>query len=400
MRIFEPDKFTILMVDDIPKNLQVLGSTLKGQGYKVEFATSGIQALDWLNKKEFDLILLDVMMPEMDGFETCQKIRKNEKHFDVPVIFLTAKTDKDSIVKGLESGAQDYVAKPFDNKELLSRVQTQLDLIQSKKELRELNTTLEVKVAQRTQELQKANERLENQNIDLEKMYRELFDLDTTKTEFLNIISHQIRTPLNGVLGFLEMIKMNIQDKSLQKYIENLDGSMKKLERFLLNAILFTELRAKKRKVTLQRIMVKELLNELIDHQFKPIMDAKDIEVVVNILDDDQIVKADKEMIKACFSSILNNAIRFTPEGGIVNIYANRENGNTNIEFVDNGVGFSNYALKDLFKPFATGEQFTEDSTGMDLALANLIMETHGGSVVARNNKTKGATVSLCFVNA
>ena len=107
---------TILIVDDNPKNLQVLGNVLKNEGYGLEFALNAKAAINWIEKKEFDLLLLDVMMPEMDGFEACRVIRSEYMHIDVPIIFLTAKRDQESIIKGFEVGGQDYISKPFDSR--------------------------------------------------------------------------------------------------------------------------------------------------------------------------------------------------------------------------------------------------------------------------------------------
>ncbi|OIQ27576.1 MAG: hypothetical protein BM564_12450 [Bacteroidetes bacterium MedPE-SWsnd-G2] len=150
----------ILIVDDNPRNLQVLGNILKNEDYTIEFALNGTSAITWVGEKDFDLILLDVMMPEMDGFEVCKVIRSQFVTKDVPIIFLTAKTDRESVIKGFEIGGQDYISKPFDAKELLVRVKTHIDLKKSKQALKELNRDLESKVKSRTQELATSNEAL------------------------------------------------------------------------------------------------------------------------------------------------------------------------------------------------------------------------------------------------
>lgn len=134
MKIHNPSEFSILIVDDIPKNLQVLGNVLSHEGYKFEFSTDGKKALDWVKRKDFDLILLDVMMPEMSGFEVCEHLKANTKTSDIPVIFLTARTDTESIVEGFNLGAVDYVTKPFNKSELLARVSTQVALKKSRDE--------------------------------------------------------------------------------------------------------------------------------------------------------------------------------------------------------------------------------------------------------------------------
>jgi sigma-B regulation protein RsbU (phosphoserine phosphatase) len=126
---------TILIVDDNPKNLQVLGKFLKDEGFKIEFAVNGENALEWVNQQDFDLILLDIMMPGMSGYDVCEKLKKDGNSKDIPVIFLTAQTDTESIVKGFDLGATDYVTKPFNRKELLARVSTQLKIRKAQQEI-------------------------------------------------------------------------------------------------------------------------------------------------------------------------------------------------------------------------------------------------------------------------
>jgi phosphoserine phosphatase RsbU/P len=125
----------ILIVDDNPKNLQVLGNYLQLEGYMVEFAMNGESALDWIGRTKFDLILLDIMMPGMDGFEVCRNIKKDPLNNETPVIFLTAKVDTESIVNAFELGAVDYVIKPFNQKELIARVKTQIEIKRGRDEI-------------------------------------------------------------------------------------------------------------------------------------------------------------------------------------------------------------------------------------------------------------------------
>ncbi|MCI0441836.1 response regulator, partial [bacterium] len=132
----------ILIVDDTPANIQTLSGILKEKGYQLSVATNGKQALQVLEKVRPDLILLDVMMPEMDGFEACRQIKKSESLSDIPIIFLTAKTDTADIVSGFEIGAVDYVAKPFNPSELLARINTHLTIDQLRRSLAEKNEEL------------------------------------------------------------------------------------------------------------------------------------------------------------------------------------------------------------------------------------------------------------------
>jgi DNA-binding response OmpR family regulator len=118
----------ILIVDDNPLNLQVLGIMLQEKNYEIEFATNGISALDWMKTEEFDLVLLDINMPQMDGFQVCKAMRADKSLDRIPVIFLSADSDREIIFNGFDIGAQDYITKPFDNRELLVKVNTLLSL--------------------------------------------------------------------------------------------------------------------------------------------------------------------------------------------------------------------------------------------------------------------------------
>lgn len=121
-------KQKVLIVDDIPKNIELAANILRTKDYNVTYAKSGLSALQKIESIDFDLILLDIMMPEMDGFEVCKKLKESEKTRDIPIIFLTARTETENVVKGLEMGAVDYVTKPFKAEELLARVRTHLDI--------------------------------------------------------------------------------------------------------------------------------------------------------------------------------------------------------------------------------------------------------------------------------
>ena len=136
----------ILLVDDNPRNLQVLGKLLQDEKYEIEFAVNGEGTLEWLKNRQFDLILLDINMPGMNGFEVCKRIRSDKGMSEIPIIFLSAESERESILKGFEVGAQDFVIKPFDSRELLARVKTQLDLKSKTEKLEKINEWLGKKI--------------------------------------------------------------------------------------------------------------------------------------------------------------------------------------------------------------------------------------------------------------
>lgn len=133
----------ILVVDDVKKNIQLLGSVLGNEGYDVSYATSGERALEMVENNQFDLILLDVMMPEMDGLEVCRRIQKNPETQEIPLIFLTAKSEEGDVVDGLQQGAVDYLIKPFNSAELVARVSTHLSLREARETILQRNEKLE-----------------------------------------------------------------------------------------------------------------------------------------------------------------------------------------------------------------------------------------------------------------
>lgn len=155
-------KYKILIVDDVPKNIQVVANILQSQGYNMAFAQSGPAAIDMTLSTSFDLVLLDIMMPEMDGFEVCRRIRENPDTQDIPVLFLTAKTETESLVKGFGVGAMDYVVKPVNEAELLARVQTHLELYRSRKALETTNVRLQAEIIERRRAEQRYRSMYEN----------------------------------------------------------------------------------------------------------------------------------------------------------------------------------------------------------------------------------------------
>ena len=389
MNEFKPSLFTILMVDDNPKNLQLLGSTLRNDGYQLEFATSGPTALAWVDKKQFDLILLDIMMPDMSGFEVCAQLRKNKKMDDVPVIFLTAKTEKESIVQGFKLGAQDYVTKPFDTSELLARVRTHLELRYNKEQLKNINLILEDKVKERTNELRIANEHLQKANEDL-------ILLDNAKSDFLHIISHEIRTPLNGIKGSLEIIKEYSLTESVQKLFNILDLSVSRLENFSITALKITQLKMGNYKMDVQSLPFGLLINTILTKASQKLV-QKSLQIVKSIHNDNDVIMGDFELLTTCLTAIIDNAIKYSNSHGTITVSSKASGQNYLIEVADEGSGFSQKALNNLFKLFSPGEKHINENEGIELALAKLIMEAHLGDIEANNLETGGALVRLTF---
>ncbi len=168
----QPKEGRILIVDDVPQNIQVLGTLLEQEGYSISIAQNGLQALEITGRSAPDLILLDIMMPELDGFETCKRLKENSETRDILVVFLTARTELEDVIKGFELGAVDYITKPFYSLEVLVRVNTHLTL-------RELQKDLERLVEERTSRLAEAHEKLLEAYKELERQVKELGGRDS-----------------------------------------------------------------------------------------------------------------------------------------------------------------------------------------------------------------------------
>ncbi len=369
-------KNTILIIDDNAKNIQVLANILLQSDYDVEYCLDGPTAIELVRNENIDLILLDIMMPIMDGYSVCKQIKELPGKKSIPILFLTAKTDMDSLSKAFSVGGVDYITKPFYEVELLSRINTHLELKKHKENLEEL-------VKDQTQELRKANKALKS--------------LDNLKAEFLKIISHEIRTSLNGIKGFVDILKENIGNNELLQYLEYIQNSSFRLEKFALQALLVTELKSKKKELSYTKIALKTAIQQLISVKFHQTVKEKSINTLFKIEPDDISVYADKELFIKAISGIIENATINCEVKGNIEFKANIQDSSLMIEISDNGPGFSDKALEYVFNLFMPGETYINENMGLDLAIAKLIMQAHNGSIHAHNSKKGGAVVKLLF---
>ena len=252
-------QYSILIVDDVAKNIQLVAKFLTKEGYNLYFAQNGESTLKQIEKIPFDLILLDVMMPGMDGFDVCQKIKSQEKTKDIPIIFLTAKTDDDAIARGFACGGVDYVTKPFAPTELVARVKTHLQLRSREKELKDLNST---------------------------------------KDTLLSVIGHDLRTPFFNIMSLGELLLKNYKtfsEDEIKDLIDNIVQASRLSHNLLENLLNWT-------RVQTGKILFKpEPLNleEIIKHNVgfvQPQAGNKDIKCEYRI-EDDIKVYADKNML-------------------------------------------------------------------------------------------------------
>lgn len=376
-------KEKILVVDDNLMNLEAVSHHLKKEGYQIALASDGKQAMEILKQDDFDLVLLDVLMPDMDGFEACAMIRKIDRLKDVPILFLTAKTEREDIVAGLELGAQDYIPKPFDAAELIARVKTHLELKQSKHQLKVLNENLERKVSERTQELTLANEKLQQ--------------LDDAKIEFLRIISHEINTPLTGIKGFSELIKKEVHSDELETYFQYLDLSINRLKDFTDMALEITRLKLQKYQIKSAKINVVNLIEYGINF-WKSMIQDKGLVIHKRALEQSAAIWGDQKLMGKVLVIIMENAIKHSTNNTEIVIEYVVENDASALKVRDSGSGFREELTDGNFKLFSTGSEHVDLNTGLSLAMVNLAMIAQNGKLQLENTENGGVTI-LKFAN-
>ncbi|ARE86831.1 response regulator [Clostridium formicaceticum] len=347
-------KAEIMVVDDTPEHIELLASILHDENFKVRIATNGHTALELLKQHHPDLILLDVYMPEMDGFELCKNIKNNPALGHIPIIFITASNDEESIKKGFELKAQDYVVKPFNVSELLARIHTHL------------------KLKFQTQALQEA--------------YQEL-------DQFCHSVSHDLKAPLQTIGKLIEHFISDYGDNLDNEKNELIDHISKKstevvnmIDR-LLEFSRMSKIEMNKEKVDLTQVFHK-IYQELI--RLQP---NRNVVFHVKPL---PIIDGDPILLRLLILNILSNALKFTcyQEVGKVEVSCSEETSAYIIATKDNGKGFDMTYVNQLFDVFQrlhSQEEF--EGSGVGLSIIQRIVKRHGGKAWITGKINEGATL-------
>ncbi len=362
---------TILVVDDKPENLSILMDTLTKAGYRVLIKKDGASALRLADLRVPDLILLDVLLPNLSGFEVCKRLKSNEKTRDIPVIFMTVLTKLGDKIKGFEAGGVDYITKPFQLEEVLARVGTHLTL-------RKLQRHLEDLVAQRTNELRERNIALENRNRELREA-REAADIaHRAKHEFLASISHELRTPLNGVLGYAQLLEgaPDITEKQ-QRFAKNIVQSGNHLLMIINDLIAIAKIEAGKMKTDREPLDLVKMLGDL-DEMFRLQSCQKGLDFACELAPDlPEKVLGDERRLRQILINLVGNGIKFTEKGRVqlhVRTLAPEEQEpnahSLRFSIEDTGVGISPEDIDRIFAPFyQKGNKLLAETTGSGLGL-------------------------------
>ncbi|MFW6276969.1 MAG: hybrid sensor histidine kinase/response regulator [Bacteroidota bacterium] len=377
----EDKKHLILIVDDIPFNVKVVERTLARNGYNTHVARSGPEALEFLKDNDVSLILLDIMMPGMDGYELARIIKSDNRLKEIPIIFLTARTESDDMVKAYEAGASDFMPKPFNITEILLRVKNHLQLREALKQNKIF-----------IEELQK-------KNTELEIAKKELNEHLQSKDRFFSIIANDLKNPFQGLLGLAELLNNNydeFDEADKKDIIRDIDKSAENLYKLLENLLAWSKIQMGKMKYNPESHDLLKLVKNNID-LIKPLADKKNINII-NGIKEEITAYYDVNMIDTVIRNLLNNAIKFTGKNGKIQIEAATESAYVDLTIQDNGVGMSEEDIKRIFKyddHFSRPGTEDEPGSGLGLILCRDLLELNKGLLIPESSPGKGSKFTV-----
>jgi len=362
----------ILMVDDDATNLQVLTNCLKPMGYRLLQASNGQRALSVAENAQPDLILLDVNMPGMNGYDTCRELKKRPALADVPVLFLSANKDAQDKVKGFEAGGLDYIDKPFNYDELLARVKTHL-------------------------ELKLAREKLHLQNNEIESL--------------LHVLSHDLMNPVAAMSGFVHLASLleTYKDPETRDLWENLQIAITQQEAIIEHVREMRALETGKKQIALSPVRLVDVM-QVAQTIFRKRLADKKITLNVTLPDENLCVQAeDVSLTHNVVNNILSNAIKFSFRGGAIEMEAQAQNGQVLLVIQDHGMGIPQALLGHLFradKPTSRQGTDNEMGTGFGMPLVKKYMDLYGAQINVLSHtqeespQAHGTRVELVFRRA
>jgi len=349
-------KGTILIVDDNPANLGILMEYLLDSGFETLIAQDGEGAINQAEYARPDIILLDIMMPGIDGFETCQKLKENPITKDIPIIFMSALSELENKVRGFSTGGVDYITKPFQQEEVLARINTHLTIERQKKQLYELNAT---------------------------------------KDKFFSIISHDMRNMFSPMLGSCDIVvrlAQRIENTQLIKYTGNIKQSVFNAHKLMENLLEWARIQGKNVNINKQKIDIGTLAFDIVS-----IMDENASQKQIklkSLVPRQTYVLADSNMINTVLRNLTTNALKFTKKNGEIIISSTIIDDYIEVSVSDTGVGISPENIKKLFKIDQklqkTGTN-GEKGTGLGLLLCKDFIKGNGGKIWVESDSGKGS---------
>jgi two-component system sensor histidine kinase/response regulator len=351
----------ILIVDDTPDNLRLLTGILEGLGYEVRPATSGAQALQAAEHAPPDLVLLDVTMPEMNGYEVCRRFKENPNLKDVPIIFLTALSDIADKVKAFEVGGLDYITKPFHLEEVQARVRTHLAL--------------------------------RSANVKLATSYAKLQQLEQLRDDLVQMVVHDMRSPLVVLAGHLEFLHDECEKLGPEAAADLLAAmrgaqTVARMANDLLDVSRLEE--GKLRLVSAEHDLGR--LADEVSASLRGYERGRNIELLVEA---PTVAACDASLVRRILENLLSNAIKHTPTGSAIQISVSSRDQRVRVAISDRGPGVPPEARSKIFEKFGMMTARAQDryhSSGVGLAFCKLAVEAHGGSIGVESREPNGST--------
>ena len=352
----------LLVVDDQEANIQALQKMLGRLGFEILPAATGAEALKWLSLRRPDLILLDLLMPDMDGFEVCKRIQQNPEWADIPIIFLSESEDKNLIARALEMGGVDYLTKPFHKQEMLSRVRTHLMLKTTRDHLRWLAED---------------------------------------KEELLGMISHHLLNRLSGMEMSAQLLldrTRSKDDSRVRLLAENIRGTTSQMHAFikalLANATADRGIAVKMEPVHFPAVAVRAVA------RYEDAARSKELVLRTSLPNDGIVIQADPGALDQVFDNLLSNAVKFSPPGREISISMQTGNAHAECHIQDQGPGFTEEDTTRLYQRYARLSARPTDgepSTGLGLSIAMKLVHAMQGELSCISAPGRGATFVLRF---
>ena len=370
---------TILLVDDHWENLDVLFSSLSRYGFTVLVAQNGEDALELVQETLPDIILLDIMMPGIDGYETCRRLKADPATRPIPVLFISSLTDTDDKVKGFEAGGVDYIHKPFDQEEILARITTHVQLHALQHELAEKNARLEQEIAER------------------KRAEREAESANQAKSEFLASMSHELRTPLNGILGYAQILKReSCLSDSQKKGIDIIERSGHHLLNLINEILDLSRIEARKMELHDSCFSLPAFLQGVVEMIR---IQARKKSLRFDFVPGRHIpaaVQADEKRLSQVLINLLSNAVKFTEQGGVTfRVTVPKHDGESvHFEIEDTGPGIPEDQIASIFSAFTQVGEYNRsiEGSGLGLAISRQLVQLMGGELRVSSRVGQGST--------
>ena len=368
----EATKGNILIVDDAPDNLRLLSRMLVQQGYEVRSAISGAMALRAVHTIPTDLVLLDINMPKMDGFEVCERLKLDVETCEIPVIFLSAYSNAVDKVKAFRAGGVDYITKPFQVEEVLVRVENQLTL-----------RRLQIELQQAKIDALRA--------LDREK------ELSRLKSEFVSMITHDFKTPLASIQGFaglLQAAEHNLTEAVKNRYFDKIDAAIEHMRQLLDNVLLISGAEIGKLQCHPKPLNLETFCRDLVETM--QLSQEHQNSITFTCAGDCPQADIDAMLLRQILSNLLSNAMKYSPEGGAIQFDLVCQDDMTRFRIQDNGIGIPPENLSNLFEVFHRCHNVGQiRGTGLGLAVVKKCVEAHAGQIHLESKEGVGTTVTV-----